>query len=323
MKDNIIIKEYLKGISLEIIATKAKCSRYKIKTILENNKISLRKRSIRSDSFNNKKALLEFNKGKSIKEISIKYKISENALRNYLKNNDKKLISSSDQLRIVKENPFKMDCKNSKYWIGMICADGTIEKSGKKTKPRVALFSKDYNTLKQFKEFLGYNVNINLQINKLYKTKLYNIKFSQPNTISFFNKMNLKSNKSLDLNPNINLCWNFIRGVFDGDGCIWFNNKGQKYVNITTGSLKFANKILQFLLDHKLKAKLQIENKNNKNILYKVIIFNKKDIKLFYNFIYKDAKYFMLRKKKKFNKYFNDNGNGEQLNTLCKAEDMV
>jgi len=202
MKDEIIVKKYLDNNSLQSIAKEFKCSRIKIKSILENNKITIRKRSERCDIFHSENALFMYHNGISIKDIANIENVSTNCIRTFLKSKDVQLETSSNQLRIVKTNPFKEGERDTMYWIGMICSDGTIEKAGKKTKPRIALFSKDYNTLEQFKEFIGYDVKINMQKNKLYNTELYNIKFSQPEAIKTLNNYNIFSNKSLDLNPN-------------------------------------------------------------------------------------------------------------------------
>jgi len=57
--------------------------------------------------------------------------------------------------------------------------------------------------------------------------------------------------------------------------------------------------------------------------VYRICIYNKSDIECIFNYMYYNTKYFMERKKEKFNKYFNDNGNGEHPNVLVEGEDMV
>ena len=142
MENKEIVNKYLSGLSLQIIADNAGCSRGTIKNILEKENIPLRKRTKRNDGFNNINALIEYREGNPVSYIAKKYGKSESTIRSYLQKHGEKLESFGSQKRVVKTNPFAPQHDDVMYWIGMIAADGTIEKAGKKTQPRIALFLK-------------------------------------------------------------------------------------------------------------------------------------------------------------------------------------
>lgn len=317
MKDKEIISKYQSGLSLQKVADEAKCSRVKIKKILEANKIPLRKRTPRK-GFDNINALIDYREGNTVKDIAEKYNMSTNAIRTYLKKQGETLESFGDQKRIVKTNPFASHHNDVMYWVGMIAADGTIEKAGKKTQPRIALFSKDIEILEQFKSFLGYPVNINTQINSTYGTELYLIRFSQPDSVRSLEYMGVTSNKSLTFYPTFAINWQFIRGIFDGDGCFYVkpNNKGYRF-DITTGSELFAIQLCRTLTVCGFSA--YIINQGN---CFRVCIGKKEQAKRLYDLLYKDAKYFLKRKRDKFEAYLKVMETGDTL-TLSEGEDIV
>ena len=91
----------------------------------------------------------------------------------------------------------------------------------------------------------------------------------------------------------------FIRGYFDGDGCVSF------YTNRKTVMVNFAGNE-QFItqLSNVLKTELDIENIYCKNHSTKSIwyccLYSKKSIKIFKEYIYVDSTFSLERKLKKF-----------------------
>ena len=87
----------------------------------------------------------------------------------------------------------------------------------------------------------------------------------------------------------------FIRGYFDGDGCVMRLKNNRLNSAITSGSKEFLDKMLEILHD---KAYLQ---GGSYDISSKSIRFGKRDTILLGKFMYQDdPKLFLLRKKEKF-----------------------
>lgn len=94
--------------------------------------------------------------------------------------------------------------------------------------------------------------------------------------------------------------WNhFIRGVFDGDGCIY---KGKNNSFNIIGNIKLIEKIQEILMKecNLSKTKLHHDKKHTENIVT-VRWGGNKQIKKIYNYLYKDCDdLYLKRKKEKF-----------------------
>lgn len=123
--------------------------------------------------------------------------------------------------------------------------------------------------------------------------------------------------------PNIDkdLIRHFIRGFFDGDGCITANLTKNTYTRVSTRELKkpFSPKVrkriylvntdLQFLQDVisniesevPFEGKLQWSSRINNVRVHKVGIEHQKDVQKVKDYLYKDATIFLKRKFDKFN----------------------
>lgn len=175
-------------------------------------------------------------------------------------------------------NPFlKMDAETM-YWLGYIFADGNIAYNEKQRQYSISLFSKDLDILYKFKKFLG-------PLSKMYvrNTGIGQVIYrSKSVTKWFINTFDVGPNKSLILDPNIELNWDLLHGYFDGDGCVRLTDP-HKEAKFTTGSLVWAGRIREFLL------KYNIENKIiKKGNAYDVNIYKKDSVKLLYQYMYQN-----------------------------------
>ena len=108
---------------------------------------------------------------------------------------------------------------------------------------------------------------------------------------------------------NENLENHFIRGYFDGDGCVTFNKCNEHLQISFTGTENMILNIQKILID---KAELNMvkiftrypERNNNIRMLF---YSGNGNSKKFYDFIYDNATIFMERKKNKFYKHINLN----------------
>lgn len=210
----------------------------------------------------------------------------------------------------------KCDTEGAAYFLGFFAADGNFTKAMGGEVITFELQTCDKPILEKFKEILeidnpikyrkprtskklknedrqitskgGYMLRINcLGIKKVLDT--FNLGF------------NNKSDRiSSDRIPK-NMIQHFIRGYFDGDGCI--STIGKKYPAITFTSssrillLEFSN------LFKSLGFSTCVYRKTNSNCLCLRISLNSNNIGIMYNFLYKDADTFLLRKKNKFKEF--------------------
>ena len=207
------------------------------------------------------------------------------------------------------------------YLLGFYVADGNVNEKRKTF--RVNVSSIDSEIINLYRNHIGPNCRI-------YKKEPYNI-IGRNGTIYTGNEQIVldinssvlvkslvslgygyrKSWKELKL-PDIsnNLVIPFIRGYFDGDGsvCVWnCIEKGKK--DRLRCTISFVNKRDSLLID--IKEFLYIYGINfNKHYLsrddmYRISSSSKENVKKFYDLIYKDATYFLSRKKEKLESYVN------------------
>ncbi len=111
--------------------------------------------------------------------------------------------------------------------------------------------------------------------------------------------------------PNIpnKYFWHYIRGFFDGDGCVHlFRNRYPSHLNtyFYTGSPYMAEFLWQKLSGYLVDYKGTIMKKRNKNAF--VIHFGQKHSEVIFRYMYNNATIFMNRKYSIFLKGINTNG---------------
>jgi hypothetical protein len=158
----------------------------------------------------------------------------------------------------------------SMAWVlGFIYTDGCLY-SGKSKRQkkflteRIDLSQSEPEILEKIKFLMRSNQRIVHQkvFNKNGKvTDGYHLVFWSKQIISDLKKIGLTPRKSLTMTfPDVpqDYVWHFIRGCWDGDGCIYITNRTGKINSAyITGSVQFMNKLVEIL-----KSKLVIENLN-------------------------------------------------------------
>lgn len=152
-------------------------------------------------------------------------------------------------------NPFEKMDSESRYWIGYIFADGHLVNNDRQYS--ISLFSKDEDIMNKFKEFIGEKARLYVRPTGLIQV-VYN---SKPTTQWFMSTFNIPQDKALTLNPSIDIDWDIIHGYFDGDGCIRRSKSKGKWnryeAKFTTGSLIWANRLIEFLNSEGIKTNLK------------------------------------------------------------------
>lgn len=234
----------------------------------------------------------DYQNGIRVKDLTAKYHCSTNTISKILDlYNIPKRAKKANRNKDI--NKFKdLNLTETQYWLGFICADGNIEYDTKNKNYKVSLFSKDREVIDNYSNYFG------TDIVKVYKRKQNGIFEAciccKELCLYFIEVLNIVPNKSLILNPNIEYTPHFIRGYFDGDGCIRKSYNTTRYeAKITSGSLVFLENIKNILLSNSIES--TITQRKNCNA-YDLNIYNKSNIKTFFEFMYKDAVIYLSRK---------------------------
>lgn len=202
-----------------------------------------------------------------------------------------------------------IDSEEKAYWLGFIMADGWISINDKTNSGTVGieLQKRDEEHLKKFNKLIEGNYKIserertcNLSKeedkNKLFKTsyiKIYSIKMAEDLV-----KLGCIQNKTYNLKfPVIEeeLIRHFIRGFFDGDGCVRIRtNKYKKYpvCDFTGICLDFLTSIRKILYKHNINTCIYQEE----NGTYRLMVHKNKDTLNFLKFIYDNSNIYLERK---------------------------
>lgn len=219
-----------------------------------------------------------------------------------------------EQTRLLK-NPIdikyfdKMNSRNS-YILGYLFADGCMRILKKTAKPiyRCTITSVDYELIEKYgKEF---KMNLSKRIRKSITTKgkpQYHISIQIYSLLNKLYNLGLIPNKSKRIElPSIitnRLFFPFLRGFFDGDGCIRDPLK-RKYpsCSITTCSVKFLKQIQNRLNNFGINSNIKKHKSSNCFIL---TFRGYKNVFKLYKQLYKSAdNLFLSRKRDRFRQYF-------------------
>ena len=202
-----------------------------------------------------------------------------------------KIQSNNARKYHINQDYFKSWSHNMAYVLGLWFADGCIY-GGKMFD--ITLHNKDKYILKKVAEELSYEGQLYDYVDR----QAARINFSCVVIYNDIINLGGKENKSLDMDfPNIpkEYLSDFIRGYFDGNGCVMRLKGGRINSVFTSGSKKFLDNLHQIL---KEEAGVEGGSYDPSCVSLK---FGKKDSIKIGNYMYKnDPELFLLRKQQKF-----------------------
>lgn len=234
-------------------------------------------------------------------EISKIFNISNTYVYTILKNNNiTRRSHKENSTKLNKdENYFEtIDSKDKAYFLGLLMADGSVDER----KFYISLQSIDEYILYKFKNYLKYDGNIKKQ--KPHKAtysgqsilQVYSIKICKD-----LSKYGIVQNKAfITYFPNIpeKFHSHFIRGVFDGDGCVRIDKRSNSLCFGLTGNNKLLEKIQEILKEECNLLFMKTKKINNS---YTFEYSGNKICKKIYEYLYKDCEdLYLTRKKEKF-----------------------
>lgn len=219
-----------------------------------------------------------------------------------------------------------VDCEEKAYILGFLIADGTLEivKTKNRTSNRICFLNSvdDLETVELIRNQISPNSMLYYRNNtsgvKVRKEQVSLRITSKKMCDVLVNKYNILPRKTYhsDFIFDFNTIpekyhSSFIRGYFDGDGSVsFYKTKNTLYFNFSfiSTSLPFLNQISK-IFEEKFNVRPIIKNISGKTCEYHTLRFdynrNRTEIvKCIYNYLYKDSKCFLTRKKVKFEEYF-------------------
>ena len=245
--------------------------------------------------------------GHSLKECSEKFDINYTTLRtNLIKLGFRtpNRVGKINKTVSFNEHYFdNIDTHNKAYFLGLLMSDGYICKTAYSYSVGIALQSSDLYILEKLKEEVEGTTKISE-----YKNSYKYVMNGSKHMFDTLKSYGIEEDKSHTdyIVPNISKEYlsSFIRGYFDGDGCITIKSTGYSVTSICCNSEMFLNSLKSVLSDTFLIPNIRVmcEQGKRKNPLYVLYLTTKENQNMFKNLIYQNSEIKLIRKFEKFEK---------------------
>lgn len=205
--------------------------------------------------------------------------------------------SKRHRMYLINDDYFEnINNQNKAYWIGFLMADGY--NSGKYIRADI----QDEGHLEKLRNeiFIKNDMPVRTKINKINNKVIYYLTIQNKKIVNDCEKLGIVKRKSfITKYPNISEKYDkdFIRGLFDGDGCLTYsmrgNYRGYKF------SIVGNEELILEVRNRLLKLNIYIGFRKNKSIYELSVKGNRQIIKLL-NWLYLDSDTSMNRKEEKY-----------------------
>lgn len=295
--------------SIRIDSTK---NDFTLSNVTWGNASDIRKNGVTNQQINrDKKDLPSFDivsilykSGKSSQAIGKEFGFSKRRVLSILRKSNQHIKTKSENSRIHKfdEHFFdKIDSESKAYILGFLYADG-YNRDG--VGIRMNLAEKDKLHLQKMSDIIGSEKPLRfIPIDIPNRQNQWSLDLNSVYLSQKMKELGMMPKKTLiltfpDWMPD-NLLNHFIRGYFDGDGCMSWNNKGG---NVTFASTESFCKSLKEIFSFYCNSHSSIYKRKNAYILS---LGGRNQIKRVFDFLYKDATLYLERKHDKFISYLN------------------
>ena len=254
-----------------------------------------------------------------LKDVYSKYFCTQNSLMYIFK--ERGYITRREYLKTsVNETIFdNINSKESAYLLGFYIADGNL--SGNYF--GISLNEKDKNTLEILKNIIAPNYKLlfvpervnkyNIKTNSMYSFKIYNKHISNVLNSYNFGKNKTYNNKSINKIVPEKFMWHFIRGYFDGDGCISKSDTTKKHTTKSGEQKEYHHTNIRWTIISKDKLILEELNSFINSFEVNTYVYpdskgnfligthSIQEIQKIYKYLYKDSE--NLRMERKFKKF--------------------
>lgn len=249
-----------------------------------------------------------------MKDVYEKYEVNQNAMDYFFaeKGYVKRSTLRKENIKIDIFNP--VNTPEAAYILGFYIADGCLNGN----KFVITLNEKDKEILEKIRDYMSPITKLIYRPERVNKQgiishPMYTFAFACKNIIEDLERLGLGKNKTY-LSKSIKnvvpkeLMWDFIRGYWDGDGCISSSNvtknvkeTSYNYINIGFTIISkdpdILNEMNEFFMEEGINTHVYPDNKGN----YLVGTHSKSEVEKIYNKLYTSSNLFMERKRTKFN----------------------
>lgn len=302
---NLIIKMYQQGLNIDDIIKQFKTEESNVREILKFYQVD-RQYNTFSQELNNRVIYL-YQSNYTQQQICDALKVSENGIGKILKRNGIKKRSYSECNRRYALNEHYFDfinTPNKAYILGLLYADGCNYLSHNSI--TLSLQEEDLPILELIKKELNYEGPIRFvekhKNNSKHKNQ-YILCINDEYMSKQLERLGMVNAKSLKLLwPTFlseDLIPHFVRGYFDGDGCVWYDNKRNKCETQICGTIDFCKNLSAVLSNMSCKNSIKHPKQCNENIVVLQTKGNRSSFKIL-SWMYKDAD---LKLDRKYQKY--------------------
>lgn len=287
---------YESGLSANQIAKAFGISTYKVlRNLREVGIIVINTQNTPKWSVND--AINDYNNGLSLSQIAKKHNVSISLVSRHFKKLGVTVVNHQNKTKFDANTFDQVNTEEKAYWLGFIYADGYV--SSRDNGFELSLSLKDLEHLKKFAKFLKHDDNV--------KTDSVRCRFSVSNK-HFKNRLielGVKPKKSLTLEfpkehqVSSNLLPHFIRGYFDGDGCILTKKTSVRKLNVSILGTK--NMLLGIIKKCNILTNLLQDKRHASDVFY--ISLGIKKSKTFLDYIYNGSSIYLNRKREKYEYY--------------------
>jgi hypothetical protein len=273
---------------------------------------------------NKEKVIEMFNQKHTLTEISNYFGYKSNgSIRKLLKNegfNTSQMTGQKNRSKSLNENYFdNIDTPNKAYILGWIMSDGYVSKN------KLVFGLKDLEILEFIKSETesGHKISEvfihDKRTNKTYQQHILQI--TSKKMSESLNKLGIHQSKSFTVDlPKIDkiLYPHLIRGLFDGDGYVGEgkNSAGDLYPRFSLIlSEKLYNSLTPIFNDLNIELKKpDIVAEKNGDLILKLRVYRKKELRCFFNYIYENGNVSKLNRK--YDKFKELLGDSDPINNL-------
>jgi len=295
-----VVRLYQEGLSTRKVALHTGVSQTQVRRILASNGVS--GRSIKTDATIEAKILELYNSGISSEKISKDFNMNGTTICRIVKRLGGSLRPAKVNKRkynIIDENWLnEIDSEAKAYFLGFMYADGCVLE--KRNRFNITLHVKDIDILYKFESFF-FNVKPGSTFCFVKNEPYVNFGITNLNIKNDLIKHGCVPRKTFKLffpsHLSAELVRHFIRGVFDGDGCISFSSN--KTRAIITGSTNFLKQLQEEIYNYTDVSSQLYTVKKCKEVS-DLTVGKYKNVCTFLKWIYEGSNYHITRK---YNKY--------------------
>lgn len=254
--------------------------------------------------------------GMLLKDVKIKYDISEPTIKRYMLEHNINYKSDHGRKNHFNKSFFNnIDTEHKAYWLGFIYADGSIGKTDKtqttENRLSINISAKDIELLYKFAESINYN-NPKIQVYKpnesTYGTNdMCRIYLNSVELVNDLKNHGIKPNKTINgvsfpfESMHQDLYKHFIRGFFDGDGCISIHSRENSFGFSIIGEKDILLSVQQILMSKCNLNKTKLTDYPHKSFeIYDLRYGGRLQVQRIFNYLYSDATIYLERKYNKF-----------------------